>query len=171
MPRTHQNGGQGPALRTRIAVRHEVIDGGYLIRAILLVEAVEVATEPAHGSRSDGMDEPVRGLTVLLRPGSEAAFIEARHPYESESTQSALRIAVGALKVGASGEVIIDGVIRRGGSSSHTADVARVMISARVSDGTGVFHLHTIHLPISFSELSGSTVTPRIITQTTGDAA
>jgi hypothetical protein len=171
MPGAQPKGGRDPALHTRMVVSHEVLDGGYLIRASLRLEALGVRARPAKASPPDLRDEPVRRLRVDISPGSDAAFVEARHPYESESKERLLSIDVGALKVGASGEVIIDGVIRRGGGCGDIADVARVMVSARVSDSAGRVKLHTIHLPICFSELSGSTVTPRVMTRIAGDAA
>jgi hypothetical protein len=100
-----------------MVVGHEVVDGGYLIRANLRLEALGVAT----------------GRQRHRRPTVEPSQC-------------------------------------RGGGYRDIADVARVMVSARVSDGTGRFKPHTIHLPISFSELSGSRVTPRVITQSSTGA-
>lgn len=154
-----------PALRTTMALRHEVVAGGYLIRITLSMKADDAPTYAADTQCGCGCDKFVRGLRVTLSPGLDATLIEARHPFESRSEEGLLRIDIGALRVGESGDVAVDAVIARTAAARRVAGVAHVAVSARVWDGAGDYDLHAIELPITFCTRSGAAAAPRVSTR------
>jgi hypothetical protein len=146
-----------------MALRHEVVDGGYLIRTTLCLGAAGSATDLASTRCGCTCAKFVRALRVTLSPGPDAAFIEARHPFESDSEEGLLRIAVGALRAGDSADVVVDTVIPRTAATRRLARVAHVTVSARVWDGASRYDLCTIQLPVTFCTRAGAASAPQVV--------
>lgn len=164
-------------MNTHVLLDHEpVADGGYLARAVLVIEGTPsahdyVATEPGRVPRSIEAANRLaaRNVRVVVSPGRDAEFIQMRHTFDSAGEGDLLTIRVGDVhcldRIRIRMEALVGWGDQRSGSDgspgAEVAEVARVVVISELRAPEGPA-LETVELPILVSRVRGSWVHPAV---------
>ncbi len=151
-------------MNTRILLDHEpVADGGFYVRAVLIIEGSLPAArgrEPGRVSRSVEAAHRLSAtnVRVRVRPGADADFIQMRHTFDSQGDGDILTVDVGNVHCLDQIRIRMEALV--GARADHRdADVATLIVRSEASE-EGETSLETVVLPVRLSVDRGGWVRP-----------